>query len=149
MFFVLVVMGFFYGWFSGKARMVAVLIAIYLAHLIFVNIHFFNSFTGGLSFMEVFALRVAFFLALVGILSSFFIRLVFKFLPDGVGALWEIFFLSFAETGLLLSVIIRLMPARGLFEFSPLVRYIFASEQAFSIWLVLPLLALFITMRRR
>lgn len=148
-FLVFVAGGFFYGWLTGKARMVAVLIAIYLAHLIFINAQFLNSFTAGRDLMEVFVLRAVFFSALVGILASFFIRLIFRFLPDGAGSLWEIFFLSFAETGLLMSAILRLLPSSGLFEFSPLVKYTLASDQAFSIWLFLPLVALFITMRRR
>lgn len=141
--------GFFYGWTSGRARMVGVLFAIYLAQLIFVNAQFLNFFTAGKDLMEVFILRSVFFLALVGVLSIFLIRTIFRILPEGDRVWWHLFLLSFAETGLLISSIFRLLPAADLFEFSPIVKYFFASNAAFSWWLILPLAVLFVIMRKR
>lgn len=141
--------GFFYGWASGRARLIAVLMAIYLAQLIFVNAQFLNSFTAGRDLMEVFILRIVFFLTLTLALAAFLIRTIFNFLPEGERVWWQLFLLSFAEVGLLMSSIFRLLPAADLFSFSPLVKYAFASQAAFSAWLILPLVALFVTMRRR
>ena len=147
--FVFVGGGFFYGWASGKARLVAVLMAMYLAQLIFVNAQFLNSFTAGRDLMEVFILRIVFFVTITMALAAFLIRTIFNMLPEGERVWWQLFLLSFAEVGLLMSTIFRLLPASELFSFSPLVKYVFASQAAFSTWLILPLIALFVTMRRR
>src|SRR3989344_5751828 len=75
--------GFFYGWVSGKARLIAVLVAMYLAQLIFVNVEFLNAFTAGRDLMEVFLLRVVFFLVIMMALAAFLIRTIFNILPEG------------------------------------------------------------------
>lgn len=146
--FLFVAVGFFYGWMAGKARLLSVLLGIYIAQLLFVNMHFLNFFLAGRTLLETFLMRVTVFLALVAVLSHLFFKTFLRSVPEDEKVWWKTFALSFLEVGLLMASVFALLPAVELFQFSPVVKYVFASPDAFLWWLVLPLAALFIIMRR-
>ncbi|MBI5045799.1 MAG: hypothetical protein HZC14_02235 [Candidatus Niyogibacteria bacterium] len=146
--FLFIVAGFFYGWLSGKARLLSVLLSIYIAQILFVNMHFLNFFIAGRTLLETFLMRISVFSVLVIVLSHLFYKTFLRSISEEPRIWWKVFVLSFLEVGLLMASIFTLLPAVELFTFSPVVKYVFASPDAFLWWLVLPLAALFIIMRR-
>ncbi|MEK7595959.1 MAG: hypothetical protein AAB564_00165 [Patescibacteria group bacterium] len=146
--FFFVAAGFFYGISAGRTRMVAVLFSIYISQLLFEHTRFINFFLEDREILEIFLLKAAAFFALIVILSHFLIRSVFSRSEDS-GVWWQIFLLSFSEVGLLISAVFRLLPAVELFTFSPLVSYFFASPNAYFWWLILPLIVLFVILRKK
>src|SRR3989344_354427 len=145
--FVFLAAGVFYGLTTGRSRLVAVLFALYTGALIFENLAFVETFTRGKGLLEIFLWRVGIFAGLVLILSFFFSKFVFPYRPES-GRLWQILLLSFLEVGFFDSFAFRLLPSVELFTFSPAVQFLFVSPGAFFWWLVLPLPALFLIMRR-
>ena len=145
--FVFLAAGVFYGLTTGRSRLVAVLFALYTGALIFENLAFVEAFTRGKGLLEIFLWRVGIFAGLVLILSFFFSKFVFPYRPES-GRLWQILLLSFLEVGFFASFAFRLLPSVELFTFSPVVQFLFVSPGAFFWWLVLPLPALFLIMRR-
>ena len=143
-----VAVGFFYGISAGKERLVAVLFAIYTSELLFENVTFVDFFVGGRGVLDVFLFRASAFIILVALLSFLFIRTIFPNRWHASHSWWQIFLLSFLAVGLFVSALFRLFPNVTLFEFSPLVQLLFASPGSFFWWLILPLPALFLIMRR-
>lgn len=143
-----VAVGFFYGISVGKERLIAVLFALYTSTLLFQNLTLIDFLIEGKGAFDIFLFRSVGFFILIIVLSRLFIRTVFSGKSAKSHAWWQIFLLSFLEVGFFMSALFRLFPNIGLFEFSPLVQILFASPQAFFWWLLLPLPALFIIMRR-
>lgn len=141
--------GFFYGISSGKNKLIAVLFSLYISALIFENFSYLGFMEKGRPLLEVFIFRGAVFTALIFVLAVLFNRLLYRSAISGTKVWWEIFVLSFLEAGLLMSFVFQLLPAKDLFAFSPLVKNIFASSSAFFWWLILPIIALFVIVRKR
>jgi len=138
--------GLIYGLISGRGRLAAVLVGTYLAAFIFENLSFLDSLLKGRSTTEVFVLKaVGFFVLLV--LTSLLIRRLISKRDFNSRGWWQIFILSVLESGLLTSILARLLPGRELFTFSPLVQNIFLGDTAFLIWLLLPLSVLWFISR--
>ena len=144
-----VIAGFFYGLWSGRARLIAVLFSLYVSKLLFENFRFIDLLTQGREALEIFLIRIAVFGVAVIVLAFLFARI----LPAPKSFVrerwWQIFLLSFLEIGLFISIAFQLLPNDTLFTFSPLVNYLFASPDAFFWWLFLPLPALFFTIQRQ
>lgn len=141
--------GFFYGITSGKTRLISVLLSLYVSALVFENFSYLNFFVSGRPLFEVFLFRSLIFVILIILLSLLFNRILFRDSLGGTKVWWQVFLLSFLEVGLLMSLIFQLLPAKDIFDFSPLVRNLFASSRAFFWWLTLPLVALFFVARKR
>jgi len=141
--------GFFYGLSVGKRKLIAVLFGIYAGQLLFENLNILNFIVDGRDLIEVFLFRVLTFAVIVLLLSYLFIKTIFRGGGDDTKIWWQIFLMSFLESGLLISSVFRLLPESDLFNFSPIVHYFFASQGAFFWWLILPLPALFVIMRKR
>jgi hypothetical protein len=138
--------GFFYGISAGIKKMLSALFSLYLSVLLLGNFSFFNYFkwNDSLSLLEIFLIKIFLFLIIFVLLFVLLNRSVFKSKSiDQNDKWWQIFVLSFLETGLLMSAIFQLLPAKELFTFSPLVKFLFVSSRSFFIWLTLPLTALF------
>ena len=135
--------GFFYGLFTGKSRLVSILISTYVAAFVFENFRYFDFLVAGRSVLETFLIRASsFFLLLIVaamIISRFMVRRDFE-----ARVWWQAFGLSFLEVGLVIALMFQFLPAREFFEFSPLVERLFAGTEAFSWWLLIPLLALWL-----
>ncbi len=141
--------GFFYGISSGKKKLIAALFSLYVSGLVFANFSYFNFAVKGRPLLEVFLFRSFTFAILIILLTLLFNRVLSRDDSSGTRQWWQVFLLSFLEVGLLMSFVFQLLPAKELFTFSPVVKNIFASSGAFFWWLTLPLVALFITVRRR
>jgi len=141
--------GFFYGITSGKTKLIAVLFSLYVSGLIFENFSYLDFFIKGRPLLEVFLLRAAVFTIIVILLSALFNKVLWRDGNSGAREWWQVFLLSFLEVGLLMSFIFQFLPAKELFNFSPLVKNIFASNRAFFWWLTLPLVSLFFLARKR
>ncbi len=141
--------GFFYGITSGKTKLIAALFSIYISGLVFENFSYLDAFIKNRPLLEIFLLRGLIFLILVILLAILFNKVLPRDYVSGTREWWKIFLLSFLEVGLLMSFIFQLLPARELFDFSPIVQNIFASSKVFFWWLTLPLVALFFIGRKR
>lgn len=141
--------GFFYGITAGKTKLVAVLFSLYVSGLIFTNFSYLDFLTKGRTLIETFLVRGVAFAVLILLLTILFGRILSRDATSGTRVWWQIFVLSFLETGLLMSFTFQLLPAKELFTFSPIVQNIFASSRAFFWWLTLPLVALFFVSRKR
>ena len=141
--------GFFYGISAGKTRLIAVLFSLYVSAIVFENFSYLDFLTKSRPLIEVFLVRSAIFGILVVLLAMLFNKHLSRDYTSGTKVWWQIFLLSFLEVGLLMSFIFQLLPAKELFTFSPIVENIFASSRAFFWWLTLPLVALFVTVKKR
>jgi len=147
--FFFVAAGFFYGISAGKTKLIAVLFSLYVSALIFQNVYYFDAFIKGRNLLETFLFRAAIFLIIVFLLALLFNKLLPHDTAPGMKSWPSIFILSFLETGLLMSLIFQLLPAKELFTFSPVVQNIFASDKVLFWWLTLPLVALFFIARKK
>lgn len=140
--------GFFYGITLGKTKLVAALLSLYISGLIFENFSYLDYFVKGQPLLNVFLFRALVFAILIILLTVLFSRFLSADRISGTREWWKVFVLSFLEVGLLMSFIFQLLPAKELFNFSPIVENLFASSRAFFWWLTLPLVALFFVSRK-
>jgi H+/Cl- antiporter ClcA len=140
--------GFFYGLLAGKKKLLGALFALYVAILLFANFSYLDFFAPDEDILDIFLFRMAGFAILVILLAILFNKTIFLG-PERKKRWWQVFVLSFLEVGLLMSALIQLLPAKNLFDFSPAVETLFASEDAFFWWLILPLPALFFIVRNK
>ncbi len=141
--------GFFYGLSTGKTKLIAALISLYVSGLIFENLSYLDYLTKSRPPLDAFLIRGASFAILILLLAFIFNRLLRHDNISGTRVWWQVFLLSFLETGLLISLVFRLLPTKGIFTLSPLVQIFFTTPTAFFWWLILPLVALFVTIKKR
>jgi hypothetical protein len=140
--------GFFYGLSVGSKKLLSVLFALYVSILLFANFSYLDFFVEGRKLLEVFLFQAFIFLVFLVLLTILFNKTIFK-KSTKTDKWWHVFVLSFLEVGLLMSAVFQLLPVKELFVFSPLIEKVFASSQSFLWWLVLPLIALFVIVRKR
>ncbi len=140
--------GFFYGITAGKTRLIAFLFSLYVSGLFIGNSSYADAIKGR-TLLETFLMRGAIFAVLIILLMVLFNRLLTRDGISGARSWWQVFLLSFLEVGLLMSFIFQFLPAKELFVFSPVVENVFASSSAFFWWLILPIIALFVIVRKR
>lgn len=139
--------GFFYGTSQGKRGLIGTLFAIYIGQIIFTKFSYLDFLLKGKPLLQIFSLKAAIFLILVIVLAILFSKLISesRYAEKGWG---KIFLLSFLESGLLISSLFQLFPIKGLFTFSSLTQFLFASPVAYFWWLVLPIPALIFIVRK-
>ncbi|MFH1978960.1 MAG: hypothetical protein ABII97_01050 [Patescibacteria group bacterium] len=142
------VAGFLYGLFAGKKKLLAVLFAIYISTLLFTGFTYLDFFIEGRVMFEIFLFRSGTLFVLIIITAILFGKTIFRG-RERKKKPWQVFILSFLEIGLLMSTIFQLLPTKELYEFSPIVETLFASEKAHFWWLVLPLISLLFIVKRR
>lgn len=137
--------GFFYGLFFGRARLLALVVGVYVGIAFREAISFFDitkdSDTISVIQISTFIVSAC---AAYGIVYSSFLR--GRRLGDE--RWWQIFLLSFLMMGLVASAVVRLLPADTQTLFTDTIRQIFISNEAYTIWLALPLLAVLFASRR-
>ncbi|MFC1625403.1 hypothetical protein ACFL1O_00815 [Patescibacteria group bacterium] len=137
--------GFFYGILARGKRLLAVLFSTYISILVLNNLfsHFshLDFFTKEKELLEIFLFRSALLLTFIVLLGILFNKTIFRGI-NRVKKWWQIFILSFLETGLIISAILQLMPTKELLPFSPIVGFLFVSSDSFFWWLIIPLIAL-------
>ncbi len=67
----------------------------------------------------------------------------------GKGNLWQLAIIGILQLGFLASVIISFLPAKTIADFDPLFKQFFAGELARFLWLLLPIVAMFILKKRK
>lgn len=147
MIFFFLAMGFFYGISAGKNRLFASLFSIYIAILLFANFHYLDFFVAGKKIFDIFIFRAICFFVLIVLLNILFTKTIFHGARKHSAKWWQAFTLSFLEVGLFMSALFQLLPVKELFNFSPIVTTLFASDQSFFWWLTLPIIALFFIVR--
>ncbi|TSC80191.1 MAG: Uncharacterized protein G01um101429_235 [Parcubacteria group bacterium Gr01-1014_29] len=137
--------GFFYGLFFGRARLLALVVGIYVGITFREAISLFDI-TKDSDMIS--AIQISAFIlsacAAYGIIYSSFLR--GRRLGDE--RWWQIFLLSFLMMGLVASAIVRLLPLDTQSIFTEAIRRIFISNEAYTAWLTLPLLAVLFASRR-
>lgn len=134
---------FFYGIIGGRNKVVSLILSLYISGFFFENFFYLDYFIKGKGIVYLFVLRVMIFLIILVALNFLFSRILS--LSSGLGRdWWQSLVLSFLGTGLLFSFIFHLFPAKEIFTFSPLIKYLFASNKAFFWWLLAPLVTLFL-----
>lgn len=142
--FVFIAIGFFYGIYAGKEKLIALLFSLYVSGFLFDNFYYLDRLIKNKNaLLDIFLLRGIIFIALVVILFILFSKIVAGSHAGGVDAWWKTLILSFMASGLLFSYIFHLFPSREIFTFSPMIKSLFASDNAFFWWITLPLVALF------
>ena len=141
------VSGIVYGMVAGRGRLLAIFVALYISQLLFAHLSYFDAFVAGRGFLAVFVFRTIAFIALFLLIAVLFAKTVFR-AKDVERRVISLMILSLLETGLFISVVVRLLPERELFTLSPLVARMFANDAAYFWWLVLPLVAFPFVARR-
>lgn len=141
--------GFFYGISAGRMKLAAALFSFYISAFISENFYYLDSFLKDRALLEIFALRGLVFLVLAALIAVLFNRIMPREEISGTKVWWQVFLLSILAAGFLASFVFRILPAKNLFDFSPIVKEIFASANAFFWWLILPLITLFVIVRKR
>lgn len=137
--------GFFYGLFFGRARLLGLVVGVYIGITFREAVSFFDitKDTVTISAIQISAFMLGACAAYVIIYASFL-----RGRRLGDERWWQIFLLSFLMMGLVASTIVRLLPTDMQHIFTEAIRQIFISNEAYTIWLALPLLAVLLTSRR-
>lgn len=137
--------GFFYGLFFGRARLLALVVGVYVGITFREAISLFDITKDSITIS---AIQISAFI--LGACAAYFI-IYSSFLRGrrlGDERWWQIFLLSFLMMGLVASTIVRLLPTDMQSIFTEAIRQIFISNEAYTIWLALPLLAVLFASRR-
>jgi len=145
--FVFLAVGFFYGLWAGKNKLLAFLFSLYVSGFLFENFYYLDKIVKGGTMMERFWFEVLIFLFLAVVLTVVFSRIFEPSFDSGPKNWLKSFLLSFSSIGLLFSYLFHIFPAKDVFTFSPLVQNLFASNNAFFWWLFIPLIVIFLTRR--
>ena len=128
---------FVFGMFLGRYKLITILINIYAAYAVMLNVpeKYFTEYT----------YKLIFFLAgVVGL--TLLSRQLFEVYISGSGPrfLWRVFVMSFFEIGLMLSIVLTIIPQKIASEYisSTAFEYL-ATENARLAWMVLPMICLF------
>lgn len=141
--FAFISVGFFYGIFAGRSKLLAFLFSLYVSGFLFENFIYLEQFQTK-TFLEIFLIKIIAFTLLAVILTFMFSKFFSSSLSSGPKTWWKALFLSFSSAGLFFSYLFHLLPAKSIFTFSPIIQTLFASDTVFFWWLVLPLMVIFI-----
>lgn len=146
---------FLYGMTSGKGRILMLILSTYFSFLITTLMPWKEIgayFNYGEDFPSI-IFESFIFLALIAafcfLLPNSVLGSVARAGRSGRVAWWQTAVLSFLEVGFLTSVIIVLVPAKGLSDVNPLLTQFFSGEIPKFIWILLPILALVFLRRGR
>ena len=143
--FVMIAIGFFYGISRGRHKMVSSVINTYVALALF-NVVPIGAIAHYLKTNNLFAIKTAVFFAI-------FLPLVFlmnrgrpRYLRSNI-AWWQVFLLSFIQTGLLIHIIFSFLSPEMTKNLAPITKSFFANTNLTIWWLGLPLLFLIFVRR--
>lgn len=139
--FFFVAVGFFYGISAGRAKLISFMLSVYIGGFLFDNFDFLREIIKSGSVAERFFSNVFVFFLLALALNVLFSKIIVSGADDKKW--WHALLISFTTSGLLFSYIFHIFPGRSVFTFSPIIQSLFASNNAFFWWLILPIVALF------
>ncbi len=132
---------------SGRGRIINILLSVYVAKLIVLEMPFLSITTGKLGLTSIESLQqLAAFVIVFLVLFLFLGRFALKTSADSRHLVSMVFGLVFAflQIGLLINIILSYMPAGVQQNFSPLIQTIFINNPASFVWLVLPIVYLIV-----
>lgn len=138
--FVMIAIGFFYGIARGRHKMVSSVLNTYVALAVF-NAIPIQSVARYLRVDNIFIVKTAIFFAIFFPLVFLMNRGRPRIFRSNI-AWWQVFFLSFIQTGLLIHIVFSFLPLETAKTLAPLTRSFFANTNLTIWWLGLPLIFL-------
>lgn len=141
---VAIILALLYGFLLGRDRVIAIMVAIYMALAVVENAPFLKNVTqAGVG--QIFSLKTSTFVALAAL---FFFLLSHTALTRTVVAkdtgttFWQMIVFSVLHIGLLISIVLSFIPADLVIFRAPLTQQIFMTDTAKFLWIILPLIAM-------
>lgn len=148
LFFVLA--AFLYGLSLGRDRIIVILVSIYIALAIVNSAPYIKDMANEIKF-DIFTFKATAFLGLFILLFFLFSRsALLRTLGSGgaAGNILQVIIFSFLHVGLLTSITLSFLPVESLNYLMPITRTLFVSQPAQFIWMVAPLLVMFLVNER-
>jgi hypothetical protein len=137
--------GILYGFTLGRARVLFILMSLYIGLAVASNLPFITEKTSqrfGLG--SVSALRIIVFAACVVGLFILFTRLGALSSFSGQTSIFHIILFSFLHVGLLISIILSFLPETAVVSLAPLTKNVFTSDMGKFLWILAPIGAMFL-----
>jgi len=135
----------FYGVALGRNRILVILISLYISLAITSNLPYLNEqISKQFSFGPVFVLKLFVFGCSMIVLYSLFTRLNLLSSIREKANIIHVSILSILHIGLIISIILSFLPPETLNLFSSLTRIIFISDIARLLWILAPIVAMFL-----
>ncbi|MDO8425145.1 MAG: hypothetical protein Q7T01_01365 [bacterium] len=148
-----VVFSLLYGVSLGRDRILAIIVAIYMALAVVHTVPWFHEVSGTMVQVAVgpsFVFRVTVFLGVLLFIFFLLSRSAMSWAIGGYdGPFWQVFVFSILHVGLLVSVTLSFLPATITQQFAPVTRAAFLTDTARSLWIVLPILTMVLARRPR
>lgn len=141
-----VVASVLYGFALGRDRVAMLLIAIYMALAVVGNAPYLDELQTRVVAGNIFAFQITTFLGLFLLLFFFLSRSALHrtFGGGAHGSWWQTLLFSFLHVGLLLSIVLSFLPATAIARLLPTTRLLFTTDLARFLWIVLPIIAMFL-----
>lgn len=134
-----------YGFSLGRDRIIMIMVSIYMALVAVSRLPFDPNSAGEISLQSGFVVKFSTFVGLFIILFFLLTRSALHRAmsgSDGGGKWWQVLMLSFAQIGLVLSVVLSFLPPIATQKFASITRIIFVSRVGQFVWVMLPIVAL-------
>jgi hypothetical protein len=139
-----------YSFTLGRDRIVAILVATYLALAVTTNLPYIDLISDWLSRALAFTFQASAFLVVFAVLFVLLSRSnLTQSFSSLSGSWWQILLFSLLQIGLMTSVILSFLPSGALDRLSVFTQTIFVSDLGRFCWIVLPILALIFIRGRR
>jgi len=147
-----IVAAFLYGLSLGRDRIIVILVSIYMSlaiveHAPFLNSQWLHDWINNLV-NQFFVFQIS---AFVILFIAFFLIITRSALiktiaaSDTAGPWWQVLLYSVLHVGLIVSIILSYLPSETVEEvLAPLTRQIFTTDVALSVWMIGPIVAMFI-----
>ena len=129
---------------AGRGRIINILLSVYVAKLIVLQMPFLTDAAKQLNLSIVSLQQLAAFVAIFLVLFLFLGRFALKSAADSKHLSSMVFGLVFAflQIGLLINIVLGYLPLGAQESFSPLIKTIFINNPASFVWLILPIVYL-------
>ncbi len=141
-----------YGFSLGRDRIIVILVSIYMALAVVGNAPIVNQFNLAFHISENIILRITFFLGVFVVLFFLLSRsALIKTIGENSapGKWWQVIVFSVLQVGLLISITLSFLPAETANAFSEQTRQIFISDYGKSAWLILPIVFMAISPKKK
>ncbi len=139
-----IIVSIFYSFSAGRGRIITILVSVYMSELLVIQAPFLTEAVVSKFGLAAYLGRLITFLALFAFFFLVLSKFVFRTSVENRGFSSWFFSLIFAllQVGFLISVILSFLPPEIKASFAPLVNFIFVSQTAQFVWLLLPMLFL-------
>lgn len=139
-----IIVSIFYSFSAGRGRIITILISVYMAELLVIQAPFLSQEVVSKLGLAAYFGKLVTFLVLFAFFFLVLSKFVFRTSVENRGFSSWFFSLIFAllQVGFLISVILSFLPAEIKSTFAPLVTFVFISNTAQFVWLLLPMVFL-------